>query len=43
LPPPAILHAKEVPSEKRGTMFADTRAACQALRSTACDMRDAWF
>jgi taurine dioxygenase len=31
LPLLAILHAKEVPSEKGGTMFADTRAAYAAL------------
>jgi taurine dioxygenase len=31
LPLLAILHAKEVPSEKGGTMFADMRAAYEAL------------
>ena len=31
LPLLAILHAKEVPSEKGGTMFADMRAAYDAL------------
>jgi taurine dioxygenase len=31
LPPLAILHAKEIPSEKGGTMFADMRAAYDAL------------
>jgi taurine dioxygenase len=31
LPLLAILHAKEVPSERGGTMFADMRAAYQAL------------
>jgi taurine dioxygenase len=30
----AILHAKEIPSEKGGTMFADMRAAYDALAST---------
>jgi taurine dioxygenase len=33
LPLLAILHAKEVPSEKGGTMFADMRAAYDALPS----------
>ena len=31
LPLLAVLHAKEVPSEKGGTMFADMRAAYEAL------------
>lgn len=31
LPVLAVLHAKEVPSEKGGTMFADMRAAYEAL------------
>jgi taurine dioxygenase len=31
LPLLAVLHAKEVPSEKGGTMFADMRAAYKAL------------
>jgi alpha-ketoglutarate-dependent taurine dioxygenase len=30
----AILHAKEIPSEKGGTMFADMRAAYDALSAT---------
>ena len=34
LPLLAILHAKEVPSEKGGTMFADMRAAYDALPAT---------
>jgi alpha-ketoglutarate-dependent taurine dioxygenase len=34
LPLLAILHAKEVPSEKGGTMFADMRAAYEALPET---------
>jgi taurine dioxygenase len=34
LPILAILHAKEIPSEKGGTMFADMRAAYDALPAT---------
>jgi taurine dioxygenase len=34
LPRLAILHAKEIPSEKGGTMFADMRAAYDALPET---------
>src|SRR5438093_4114365 len=34
LPLVAVLHAKEVPSEKGGTMFADMRAAYEALPET---------
>ena len=35
LPLFAMLHAKDVPSEKSGTMFADMRAAYDALRGRA--------
>ena len=37
LPLLAILHAKEVPSDKGGTMFADMAAAYAALPDGAAD------